>query len=144
MPEYEIKIADAYDLRILTPEMIALLIEKARNSSKRELHIPVEEILPRGYADYLIRVLEANAEILFGKTFAHGSSVQVVYQLAARQLHQLSIQQQLCFDAVNLYRRQRRTLFQLHTSEVFYRMAKQGICPVPNRTSQSFRKNDTP
>ena len=63
MKEYRIKITGKYDVIVLSPKMIAVLIEKIRSSDTKELVIPAEEILPRGYAQYIARVLEAKMEI---------------------------------------------------------------------------------
>ena len=53
MKEYKIKITGEYDVIVLSPKMIALLIDKIRNSDTKEMVIPAEEILPQGYVEYL-------------------------------------------------------------------------------------------
>ncbi len=68
MKEYKIKITGEYDVLVLSPKMIAGLIDKIRGSDTREIVIPAEEIFPQGYEEYLNRVLEANAEVARTKT----------------------------------------------------------------------------
>lgn len=63
MREYRIRITGEYDVIVLSPQMIGTLIEKVRHSARKELVIPVEEIFPRGYAEYLSCVLKANMEM---------------------------------------------------------------------------------
>ena len=48
MKEYKIKITGKYDVIVLSPKMIAALIDKIRSSDTKELVIPAEEILPQG------------------------------------------------------------------------------------------------
>ena len=60
MKEYTIRITGGYDVSVLSPKMIALLINKIRNSDTKEMVIPAEEVIPQGYAEYLTRVLQAN------------------------------------------------------------------------------------
>lgn len=84
MKEYKIKITGKYDIIVLSPKMIAVLIEKIRSSDMKELVIPAEEILPQGYAQYLARVLEANMEI--AKSLPNRSA----YTLIAEQIKNCS------------------------------------------------------
>ena len=84
MKEYRIRITRKYDVIVLSPKMIAVLIEKIRSSDTKELVIPAEEILPQGYAQYLARVLETNMEI--AKSLPNRSA----YTLIAEQIKNCS------------------------------------------------------
>ena len=46
MKEYIIKITGEYEMLVLSPQMISLLIEKIEMSDSKELVISAEEILP--------------------------------------------------------------------------------------------------
>ena len=89
---YRIWIRGEYDISVLSPEIIALLVEKVKKATSKDLIIPVEEIIPRGYAEYLVRVMEAN--------MAAGGpcGVREVYGLTARQIGALNVEAHRCFD----------------------------------------------
>ena len=56
MKEYRIRITGKYDVIVLSPKMIAVLIEKICSSDTKELVIPAEEILPiPQYTSLIIR-----------------------------------------------------------------------------------------
>lgn len=61
--EYTIIMIGEYDIFVLSPQMIARLIENIRTSDSKVLVISAQEILPQGYAQYLARVMEANLDI---------------------------------------------------------------------------------
>ena len=119
---YEITMAGEEGLVVISPEMVALLVEKVQGSEGKELYIPAQEILPQGYAEYLACVLAANPSCT--RPAAYGM-VQDVYGWAAGQMEQLSVGQQKCFDIVRLYGRLCQMQFYLYTSEAFYSLAKQ-------------------
>ncbi len=89
---YRIWIRGEYGISVLSPEIIALLVEKVKRAASKDLIIPVEEIIPRGYAEYLVRVMEAN--------MAAGGpcGVREVYGLTARQIGALNVEEHRCFD----------------------------------------------
>ena len=120
--EYIIRITGKYDVLVLSPEIIALLIKRVRNSDTKEFAIPAEEILPQGYAEYLIRVLEANMG-----TGQPDADLKEVNKLIAEQIKKLSVNQQKCFSRVDLCERQCQTQFSLSASETFYMLVKQGV-----------------
>ncbi|MDE7328082.1 MAG: hypothetical protein K2N63_17680 [Lachnospiraceae bacterium] len=119
--EYKIQITGEYNILVLSPEMIALLIKRVRNSDTKELIIPAKEILPEGYAEYLNRVLATNLG-----TRRPDTDLQEVYQLIAKQIKKLSVNQQECFSRVDLFEHQYKTHFNLSASETFFILVKQG------------------
>ena len=114
-----------YDMIVLTPKMIALLIKKIRNSDKKELIIPAAEMLPQGYMEYLFHVLEANR-----KTKQTNIDSQAVCELIAGQLQMLCLDQQKCFDTVSLYERKHHIQFYLSANKTFYLLVKQQIAAI--------------
>ena len=89
---YRIWIRGEYDISVLSPEIIALLVEKVKKAASKDLIIPVEEIIPRGYAEYLVRVLEVNM------TTEAPCDMRAVYGMTARQIGALKVEEHKCFD----------------------------------------------
>lgn len=119
MKEYKIKITGEYDVIVLSPKMIALLIEKIRNSDTKEMAIPADEILPQGYAEYLNRVLDANTEI--AKTLSNRNA----YTLIAEQIKKMKFNEKDCFDSVDVTEPEKSPQLDIEASEDFYIVTKQ-------------------
>lgn len=119
MKEYKIKITGEYDVIVLSPKMIALLIDKIRNSDTKEMVIPAEEILPQGYVEYLNRVLDANTEI--AKTLPNRSA----YTLIAEQMRKMQFNEKDCFDSVDVTEPEKSPQLDMEASEDFYIVTKQ-------------------
>ena len=120
MCEYKITISGEYDMIVLSPKMIALLIDKIRSSGIKELAIPAQEFLPWGYVSYLARVLEANMQ-----TESSNANTRDIYELVINQIKNLSINHQKCFDEADLEENQYCTQFHLCASEPFYTLVNQ-------------------
>ena len=120
MKEYIIKITGEYEMLVLSPQMISLLIEKIEISDTKELVIPAEEILPQDYIEYLARVLSANFEIDQSKT-----DIQAAYDMLVKQIDKLKIDTQKCFDDVSFSEEKQDGQFNLNTNEKFYMLIKQ-------------------
>lgn len=118
MKEYKIKITGEYDVIVLSPKMIALLIDKIRSFDTKEMVIPAEEILLQGYAEYLNRVLDANTEI--AKTLPNRSA----YSLIAEQISKMQFNEKDCFDSVDVTETERSPQLDIETSEDFYIVTK--------------------
>ena len=119
MKEYNIKITGKYNIIVLSPKMIAMLIEKIRSSDMKELVIPAEEILPQGYAQYLASVLEANMEI--AKSLPNRSA----YTLIAEQIKKLQFNEKDCFERVGVTKPNSSPQFDVDASEEFFIVTKQ-------------------
>lgn len=131
MKEYKIKITGEYDVIVLSPDMIARLVDAVRSSDTKELVIPAEEILPQGYAGYLNRVLDANPELT--GTLPDRNA----YTLIAEQIKKMQFDEKDCFDSVNVTRSEEVPqpgevprleevpLFDVEASEDFYIVTKQ-------------------
>lgn len=132
-------------LLLVSPDMVGRLVNRVRASEKRELHIPAEAILPRGYAQYLLWVLEANScqepfdnrqKNQFREPSVcgqgnqepkerQGAGIRSVYCRVAGQIETLEVNQQKCFDSVDLSAYPWNPQFNLNTSQVFYQLAKE-------------------
>lgn len=119
MKEYEIKITGEYDVIVLSPKMVALLIDKIRDSDKKEMIIPAKEILPKGYAEYLNCVLHANTEI--AKTLPDRSA----YTLIAEQIETMQCNETHCFERVDVAKLNCNPQLDLEAKEEFYILTKQ-------------------
>jgi len=120
MREYIIKITGEYEMLVLSPQMISMLIEKIEMSDSKELVVPAEEILPQGYIGYLAHVLSANFEIDQSKT-----DIGAVCDMIAEQIDKLRINTQKCFDDVSFSEEEQDRQFNLNTNEKFYMLIKQ-------------------
>lgn len=120
MKEYIIKITGEYDILVLSPEMIALLMDRIRQSDTKELVIPAEEILPQGYAQYLMRVLQANSHLLKTNSYMEDS-----YQLIASQINSLNVNGDKCFEYVSVQSEADSKKFDLNATKEFYLLTKQ-------------------
>ena len=120
MKEYRIKIAGKYDIIVISPKIIAALMDKILCSNLKEMVIPAEEILPQGYAGYLACVLEANVEI------AKALPNRNAYTLIAGQIRKLQCNEQDCFDRVEVTEPGSNPQFDMETSEDFYIVTRQG------------------
>lgn len=98
MKEYIIKITGEYEMLVLSPQMISLLIEKIEMSDSKELVISAEEILPQGYIEYLAHVLSANFEIDQSKT-----DIRAAYDMVAEQIDKLKIDTKKCIPHMMKY-----------------------------------------
>ena len=119
MKEYKIKITGEYDVIVLSPDMIARLVDAVRSSDTKELVIPAEEILPQGYAGYLNRVLDANPELV--GTLPDRNA----YTLIAEQIKKMQFDEKDCFDSVNVTHPEEVPLLDVEASEDFYIVTKQ-------------------
>ena len=119
MKEYKIKITGEYDVIVLSPDMIARLVDAVRSSDTKELVIPAEEILPQGYAGYLNRVLDANPEL------AGILPDRNAYTLIAEQIKKMQFDEKDCFDSVNVTHPEEVPLLDVEASEDFYIVTKQ-------------------
>lgn len=114
--EYTIRMIGEYDIFVLSPQMIARLIENIKTSDSKELVISAQELLPQGYAQYLARVMEANLDI---------QQENGVYKIIAEQIDKLTINEKKCFDKVELTTKPNDIQFMLDTNEDFYMLVKE-------------------
>ncbi len=119
MKEYRIKITGKYDVIVLSPNMIARLIDKIRGSDTKEIVIPAENILPQGYAEYLTRVLEANTEV--AKTLPNRNA----YTLIAEQMRKMQFNEKDCFDSVEVRETESNPQLDMEASKDFFIVTKQ-------------------
>ena len=57
MNEYKLKIRGEIDFIIISPKVLSSLIFQIHNSPEREVAVNIEDIMPPGFTDYLLRVI---------------------------------------------------------------------------------------
>lgn len=127
--EYKIRITGNQEILVLSPKIIGTLIEKIRCSDTKELIIPADELLPQGYAEYLERVMQIN-------DIRKNVGRQDVYDLTAKQIGMLKVEQQKCFGRAVAETVENTAQFNLEASGDFFLLTKQPdsrfICDYEN------------
>ena len=60
MKEYRLKINGEIDFIIISPQVLSSLISQIHNSLECEVAVNIEDIMPPGFTDYLLRVINTN------------------------------------------------------------------------------------
>lgn len=60
MREYKLKINGEIDFIVISPKVLSSLIAQIRSGSEREVVVSIDDIMPWGFADYLLRVINSN------------------------------------------------------------------------------------
>lgn len=60
MKEYKLKINGEIDFIIISPQVLSSLISQIHNSPECEVAVNIEDIMPPGFTDYLLRVINTN------------------------------------------------------------------------------------
>ena len=60
MKEYKLKINGEIDFIIISPQVLSSLISQIHSSPEREVAVNIEDIMPPGFTDYLLRVINVN------------------------------------------------------------------------------------
>lgn len=127
--EYKIRITGNQEILVLSPKIIGTLIEKIRCPDTKELIIPADELLPQGYAEYLERVMQIN-------DIRKNVGRQDVYDLTAKQIGMLKVEQQKCFGRAVAETVENTAQFNLEASGDFFLLTKQSdsrfICDYEN------------
>ena len=101
MKEYKISIVGVTDFIIISPDVLGLLFQKIRESSKQQMDIPVESIMPVGYTKYLEAVLNGNRDKEMFR-FRHISEKKLkkeqIYKIVEHQMKNLKVEKEECFE----------------------------------------------
>ena len=60
MKEYKLKINGEIDFIIISPQVFSSLISQIHSSPECEVAVNIEDIMPPGFTDYLLRVINVN------------------------------------------------------------------------------------
>lgn len=106
MKEYKLKINGEMDFIIISPQVLSSLISKIHNSSNFEASVDVEEIMPPGFTDYLIRVINANRfeneKFRYDYILEDPITKKGLYEILRQQLSEADIDAAPCFRTINL------------------------------------------
>lgn len=105
MKNYKLRIASTTDFIIISPEILRQLLRVAREAPRRQIKLPADYVVPAGYAEYLLNVLNSNRwKKMFW--FSHISEKKLcpvkIYKILEYQMKKLKIGHLECFDHFNL------------------------------------------
>ncbi len=102
------KISGEMDFVIISPQVFSSLIAKIHNSPEREVAVVVEEIMPPGFMDYLINVINVNR--LTNEKFRYHYILEDpitrkdLYKILKEQLSRADMDNTTCFQNISLQR----------------------------------------
>lgn len=105
MKEYRLRITGVEDFVIISPRVLGMILQKISESESRMLEIPVESIMPPGYTQYLVNVLNSNREnklFKFSQIKDDPIRAEHVYQIIQYQMQRLKIESEDCFQKIVL------------------------------------------
>lgn len=105
MKEYRLRITGVEDFVIISPRVLGMILQKISESDSRMLEIPVESIMPPGYTQYLVNVLNSNREnklFKFSQIKDDPIRAEHVYQIIQYQMQRLKIESEDCFQKIVL------------------------------------------
>lgn len=105
MKEYRLRITGVDDFVIISPKVLGLLLKKINEADNLTIEIPVESIMPPGYTQYLLNVINSNREhklFRFSKIKESSLSKEHIYQIIEYQMQRLQIEMDDCFENIVL------------------------------------------
>lgn len=146
MKEYKLKINGEIDFIIISPQVLSSVITQIHNSPKREVAVNIEDIMPPGFTEYLLRVINSNR--FTNERFRYRYILNSVYTRSGQNSTPNS-------NATNLHSSQKRCCsfcisssnasptFQVQKS-IFHQMTKpiQVTVILPLLLAISFSRND--
>lgn len=106
MEEYRVKINGEMDFIIISPQVLSSLIAKIHSSPEREVAVAVEEIMPPGFTDYLLRVINSNR--FTNEQFRYNAipedpiTRKGLYEILKEQLTRADLEDAPCFQKISL------------------------------------------
>lgn len=106
MNEYKLKINGEIDFIIVSPKVLSSLIARIHNSPKREVAVNIEDIMPRGFIDYLLRVINVNRftneRFRYRHILENPVTKKGLYEILRQQLSNTNIEHFSCFKTIRL------------------------------------------
>lgn len=106
MKEYKLKINGEIDFIVISPKMLSFLIARIHNSPKREVAVSIDDIMPRGFADYLLRVININRfnneRFCYRYILENPVTRKGLYEILRQQLSNMNIDHSFCFQTIRL------------------------------------------
>lgn len=102
------KISGEMDFVIISPQVFSSLIAKIHNSPEREVAVVVEEIMPPGFVDYLINVINVNRftneKFRYHYILEDPITRKDLYKILKEQLSRADMDNTTCFQNISLQR----------------------------------------
>ena len=129
------KISGEMDFVIISPQVFSSLIAKIHNSPEREVAVVVEEIMPPGFMDYLINVINVNRftneKFRYHYILEDPITRKDLYKILKEQLSRADMDNTTCFQNISL----QRTLhgaaeLDMECNEPFFRACKESTATL--------------
>ena len=106
MNEYKLKIRGEIDFIIISPKVLSSLIFQIHNSPEREVAVNIEDIMPPGFTDYLLRVINVNRftneRFRYHYILENPVTKKGLYEISKQQLSNADIEKSPCFQTIRL------------------------------------------
>lgn len=106
MKEYRLKINGEIDFIIISPQVLSSLISQIHNSPEREVAVNIEDIMPPGFTDYLLRVINinrfTNERFRYHYILENPVTKKGLYEILRQQLSNADIENSPCFQTIRL------------------------------------------
>ena len=106
MKEYKLKINGEIDFIIISPQVLSSLISQIHNSPECEVAINIEDIMPPGFTDYLLRVINTNRftneRFRYHYILENPVTKKGLYEILRQQLSRTNTERFPCFQTIHL------------------------------------------
>ena len=154
MKEYRLKITDVEEFIIISPKVLALLLKKIHGMENHTIEIPVESIMPPGYTQYLLNVINSNRShklFNFFSTTEEPLQKEHIYKIIEHQMRNLKIESEECFKKIVLHVGDSEDIaeYEIETMDFFFCLCKNEnsrfvyIFPDGNRESIFVEYSDS-
>ena len=104
--EYKLKINGEIDFIVISPKVLSSLIAQIRSGSEREVVVSIDDIMPWGFADYLLRVINSNRftneRFRYRYILENPVTRKGLYEILRQQLSNADIEKSPCFQNIRL------------------------------------------
>lgn len=106
MKEYKLKINGEIDFIIISPQVFSSLISQIHSSPEREVAVNIEDIMPPGFTDYLLRVINVNRftneRFRYRYILENPVTKKGMYEILRQQLSRTNTERFPCFQTIQL------------------------------------------
>lgn len=106
MKEYRLKINGEIDFIVISPQVLSSLIAQIHSSPEQEVTVSIADIMPPGFTDYLLRVINSNR--FTNKCFRYHYILENpvtkkgLYEILRQQLSGADLEKSPCFQVIRL------------------------------------------
>lgn len=106
MKEYRLKINGEIDFIVISPQVLSSLIAQIHSSPEQEVTVSIADIMPPGFTDYLLRVINSNR--FTNKCFRYHYILENpvtkkgLYEILRQQLSGADMEKSPCFQVIRL------------------------------------------